>query len=588
MKPDEYNTLLNNNITKDYKNAHHATIASVRKGEEEIAVKLQLQDRMEVTAKKEAFITLKDHKPNFRNRPSCRLINPCKSETGIISKSILDRINKKVREATGVNQWKNTDSVIEWFKRITNKRQYNFICFDIVNFYPSISEQLLDKALQFASNFDSITQDEIKIIKHAKKSLLYSKGKPWAKKDANNRTSNFDVTMGSYDGAETCDLVGLYLLSILTEKFGNNIGLYRDDGLAVFNAPKSETERIKKQLCKVFQENGLAVTIDANKKVVDFLDITLDLQKGTYGPYMKPGNTPTYVHRHSNHPPAITKNIPIAVNKRLTAISANEEIFNNAAPPYQEALRKSGYDHRLTYEQSNEQTRRRRNRSRKVVWFNPPFNMDVETKLGHKFLKIIDEAFPPNHKLAKIFNRRTLKLSYSCMPSIKTIVNSHNKEKLRGATGHQHENSDDNEGCNCQVPGECPIPGRCLATNVVYQATVTPANGQPPSTYTGVTANSFKERFRNHKSSFNLHRKMTDTELSKHVWGLRNTNTDFNITWKIVTKRTPYTNINRRCNLCLEEKFLIYFKPRQASLNKKDEIVSTCRHKSRYLIGPIG
>ena len=44
----------------------------------------------------------------------------------------------------------------------------------------------------------------------------------------------FDVTMGSYDGAEVCELVGLFILKHLGEKFGKeNIGLYRDDGLAM-------------------------------------------------------------------------------------------------------------------------------------------------------------------------------------------------------------------------------------------------------------------------------------------------------------------------------------------------------------------
>ena len=73
-----------------------------------------------------------------------------------------------------------------------------------------------------------ISDEDISIIKHARKSLLFNHGKPWIK---NNNSNLFDVTMGSYDGAEICELVGLFILNHLGKKFGKkNIGLYRDDG----------------------------------------------------------------------------------------------------------------------------------------------------------------------------------------------------------------------------------------------------------------------------------------------------------------------------------------------------------------------
>ena len=119
-----------------------------------------------------------------------------------------------------------------------------------------------------------------------------------------------DVTMGSFDGAETCELVGCYILSLITEKYGRNIGLYRDDGLAAFNGKPHEIEKIKKELCKIFRDNDLKITVEANKTKVKFLDVTLDLRSGKYWPYTKEGNIPLYVHRKSNHPPSILKNIP--------------------------------------------------------------------------------------------------------------------------------------------------------------------------------------------------------------------------------------------------------------------------------------
>ena len=120
--------------------------------------------------------------------------------------------------------------------------KHNFICFDIVEFYPSISQDLLNKALDFASLYDKITAEERNIIIQAKNSLLTNIQQQWQKKSS----STFDVTMGSFDGAETCELVGGFLLSQLQTKFGDKIGLYRDDGLAVTDTTPRMTENIKK------------------------------------------------------------------------------------------------------------------------------------------------------------------------------------------------------------------------------------------------------------------------------------------------------------------------------------------------------
>ena len=77
-------------------------------------------------------------------------------------------------EITNANIWRNTRQVIEWFKSIDNKSAYRFISFDVIDYYPSITEELLNKALDFASEFDTITQEERDIIIHAKKSFLYN------------------------------------------------------------------------------------------------------------------------------------------------------------------------------------------------------------------------------------------------------------------------------------------------------------------------------------------------------------------------------------------------------------------------------
>ena len=108
-------------------------------------------------ARCEAFITLKDHKPNFTNHPTCRLINPAKLDIGKVSKHVLEHINNKIYKSTSMIQWTNTSYVLEWFRKIEHKEQCTFMEFDIVEFYPSISADLLNKALDFASNYDNIT-----------------------------------------------------------------------------------------------------------------------------------------------------------------------------------------------------------------------------------------------------------------------------------------------------------------------------------------------------------------------------------------------------------------------------------------------
>ena len=245
------------------------TTQAIHKENKYIATKLGIDDRVDTTADKDAFITLKDHKPNFANKPTCRLINPTKSEIGKVSKKTLDRINSTIAKKRNFTQWKNIAAVINWFTSIKNKQHSSFICFDIEEFYPSISQDLLNKALDFASDYDNITTDERNIIIHAKNSILIHKHLHWQKKG----NTTFDVTMGSYDGAETCELVGSFLLSQLQD-LNANVRLYRDDGLAITNATPRETENIRKEICRIFNNNGLRITIEVNKQIINFLDVT--------------------------------------------------------------------------------------------------------------------------------------------------------------------------------------------------------------------------------------------------------------------------------------------------------------------------
>ena len=143
MEKDAYQELLNKNITKDYKKSDESVIDDIAKDDKKIADKLEVADRMYRTSKRDSFITIKDHKQNYMNNTKCRLINPCKSEMGKVSKQMLSKIIAAVKHKSQLQQWKNTDSVITWFSKLQNKQQLHFIQFDVVDFYGSITPNSL-------------------------------------------------------------------------------------------------------------------------------------------------------------------------------------------------------------------------------------------------------------------------------------------------------------------------------------------------------------------------------------------------------------------------------------------------------------
>lgn len=135
-------------------------------------------------------------------------INSSKQEISKINKQILDNNNKKMPSVTQVNQWKNT-SVLQWLKKLPNKQKCAFISFNVVEFYSPISETALEHARDFVTNYMNISDDYQYIILEAKLSLLFNNRNPWQKTNTNTL---FNVTMGSYNGAETCELIGIYIL----------------------------------------------------------------------------------------------------------------------------------------------------------------------------------------------------------------------------------------------------------------------------------------------------------------------------------------------------------------------------------------
>ena len=141
----------------------------------------------------------------------------------------------------------------------------------------------------------------MQIMHHARKSLLFSNEKPWMKREGNL----FDVTMGACNGAEICEFIGTFMLNKISEKYDKNgIVLYRDHGLALFkNISGPESERTKKNFQSLFKKYRQEIIIECKRKVVDFLDVTFNLNGGTYKPYQKSDNRISYINVQLNDPP---------------------------------------------------------------------------------------------------------------------------------------------------------------------------------------------------------------------------------------------------------------------------------------------
>ena len=148
------------------------------------------------------------------------------------------------------------------------------------------------------------------------------------------------------------------------------------------------------------------------------------------------------------------------------------------------------------------------------MYFNPLFCKSVATRVGKCFLEIVDRNFTENHLYCKFLNRKTLKVSYSCMPNMKQLIQALNQKMLDTQDKKRRM-------CDCRKQ-DFPVNGSCLMENVIYRASVTTAN--QTKFYVGSTGLTFKNRYTKHKRSFRH-----ATTLSQYIWKLKNNNVNFKI-----------------------------------------------------------
>ena len=118
IERESYKKLLTNNITKDYMKTTLENVNVSDNKSADIAKDLNLENRMTKHTTNDCYVTLKDHKDEFMDKMPCRLINPAKSDIQKVSKVILDEMNDTIRNNTGLNQWKNTQAVHQWFASV--------------------------------------------------------------------------------------------------------------------------------------------------------------------------------------------------------------------------------------------------------------------------------------------------------------------------------------------------------------------------------------------------------------------------------------------------------------------------------------
>ena len=415
---------------------------------------------------------------------------------------------------------------------------------------------------------------EIETIKNSRLSILHHDNKVWRKKNG-----LFDITMGSYDGAQVTDLVGLYILYLLKKEIPEiDFGLYRDYGLGIHRRiPATKLNMIKKKIKAIFERLGLKITMETNLTNVNFLDVTFNLHNESYHPFRKPNDNPIYIHTSSNHPPHVKKNLPTAINKRLSDLSTNEKMFNENKEIYQNALRKGNHNHKLKYNIKNQKEPQninvKKNRNRKQIWFTPPYNSSLITNIGQEFLKLIDKHFPKNKPLSAIFNRKTIKIGYSCTKNMEQIINNHNRNIIK----QTQQQSTTEKNCNCRNKDKCPVKNKCLSQNVVYKATL-------PSgiNYIGMTSNTFKTRYTCHSQTFRDQSKQNSTTLAQYIWR-KQLGPNPNIKWEILKTSETYQPGQNTCNLCTEEKIQILKQANNPNnINSRSDFSTLCIHQKRF------
>ena len=141
-----------------------------------------------------------------------------------------------------------------------------------------------------------------------------------------------------------------------------------------------------------------------------------------------------------------------------------EITFNKSKDLYNNALAESGFEHQITFQKQQNTstiTNNTKSRKRKIIWFSPPFRLNVSTNIGKKFFSLLGKHFPKTHHLHKLYNRNNVKVSYSSLTYFKSVINSHIKNILN--------EKEKPSPCNCRDKTSCPLKRSCHHKNLLQK-----------------------------------------------------------------------------------------------------------------------
>ena len=201
---------------------------------------------------------------------------------------------------------------------------------------------------------------------------------------------------------------------------------------------------------ELFLNFNLSITFENNIDSVNFIDVCLDLKTGLFYPYHKPNENLHYVNCNSNHPYAVIKSVVKVISHRISKLSANNQIFNDNAEYYNKALARAGYVEKIQFNNNNQSNtinnssnsssndmvnnnqhpkkiickynKIKKYRKRKLIWYNPPYSKHSNINIPKIVFYALDKCFQVGHTYNTIFNRHTIKLSFSTVPKLANIL----------------------------------------------------------------------------------------------------------------------------------------------------------------------
>ena len=182
----------------------------------------------------------------------------------------------------------------------------------------------------------------------------------------------FDVTIGASGGAEVCELLKTFSLA--------SVYIMTTDCQCL----KTQLERIKKSLQKTFKDFVLEIMTESNLRIANYLDLTLNLNDGSFRPCDKQDDIIQYINKEFNHSPNLIKHLPGSIEKRLSNNSFDEKKIQESAIYYEDKLNKTGYLDKVVYHvpSASNQENKNKNHQWSVLWFNLPCSKSATTRLG--------------------------------------------------------------------------------------------------------------------------------------------------------------------------------------------------------------